>query len=171
MGVGASICFIDVDEKDYIIDHGIIPPGHFWCEYFDGSHYSIDYIRKNNQWEQHHTMIGVNSKNNLTKFTEWTIVGNNDPYKDLPSFVKDISDLEYLNVEFKGDKIIEIHPRTGNDEFYKFSIGTKIIPLQKGNEDMIDQTFIANAEPEKIYNASGYLKDRDTRIGYIVRET
>ena len=163
MGLGASICYIDVDEKQYMIDHGIIPPGYFWCEYFDGNHYSVDYVRENNKWKQIHAMVGINSKNSLTKFTKWTIINEVDI--SLPSFINDISDVEYLNIEAKSDKIIEIHLRTGNDVLHNSPVGTTLIPLWEGEEDKINDSFIPNDLPEKKYNASGYLKD--IRIGYI----
>ena len=48
MGIGAKVCtFIPEIDNDFIIHHGHIPPGYFWCEYFEGTHYSIDYKATN----------------------------------------------------------------------------------------------------------------------------
>tara|TARA_R110001606_G_scaffold105642_1_gene229852 strand:+ start:344 stop:1012 length:669 start_codon:yes stop_codon:yes gene_type:complete len=166
MGIGAIVQYIDVEDNDKIINNDIIPPGYFWCEYFEGDHYSIDYIYDNGIWKQFNIIVGINSKNNLTKFEKWTRIDNNDIA--LPEFIHNISDVEYLNIETKGDKIIEIHLRTGNDVLHDAEIGSSIIPLWRGDEHMIDNTFIPNDQSEKLYNASGHLND--VRIGYI-RET
>ena len=166
MGIGAIVRYIDVEDNDKIINNDIIPPGYFWCEYFEGDHYSIDYIYDNGIWKQFNIIVGINSKNNLTKFKKWTRIDNNDIA--LPEFIHNISDVEYLNIETKGDKIIEIHLRTGNDILHDAEIGSSIIPLWRGDEHMIDNTFIPNDQSEKLYNASGHLND--VRIGYI-RET
>ena len=166
MGIGAIVQYIDVEDNDKIINNDIIPPGYFWCEYFEGDHCSIDYIYDNGRWKQFNIIVGINSKNNLTKFEKWTRIDNNDIA--LPEFIHNISDVEYLNIETKGDKIIEIHLRTGNDVLHDAEIGSSIIPLWRGDEHMIDNTFIPNDQSEKLYNASGHLND--VRIGYI-RET
>ena len=33
-----------------MIAHGHVPPGYFWCEFFEGTHYSTDFKRVNNKW-------------------------------------------------------------------------------------------------------------------------
>jgi len=92
-------------------------PGMFWCEYFDGPHYSIDY-----EWQEDHQVggwwnpifstQGFNSDDNLIQFTHWNKIDH--PNIKLPSFLNELSGNKVLNIEFKGSKIIEIHLRLGN---------------------------------------------------------
>ena len=76
MGISAKVkTFRPMIDNELIINHGLIPPGHFWCEYFDGAHYSIDYKRTNQPkgsvwaWEPFCTLVGEKEESNLTKFT------------------------------------------------------------------------------------------------------
>ena len=129
MGVGAKSyhCNPEIDNES-IITHGIIPPGYFWCEYFTGDHVSIDYKRKL-IWVPFNAILATQQDpKHLTKFGKWTRI--EIPNIVIPEFLNIfLNDVENLNIEFIGDKIIEIHLRTGNDILHDEPIGTQVIPL------------------------------------------
>ena len=179
MGIGAKVCsFIPEIDNDFIIHHGCIPPGYFWCEYFKGNHYSIDYKATSQpkgsawKWNPFHTMIGENSEKNLTKFKSWTSIKS--PQIQLPQFINKITGVDYLNIEFIGDKIIEVHLRTGNDVLHNKKIGTIAIPIWNDKKYKIKKLekqgykFQNNFHPESFkYEADGHLSN--IRIGYMIK--
>ena len=118
-------------------------------------------------------MVGThNSVDNLTKFKEWEIV---DPsiiaYDILPDWIHGIETEKYLNIETKGDKIIEIHLRSGNDVMWNYGLGTKFFPAWKGVEykEYEGLKFLENFHKDSfIYEADGNLSD--VRLGYYVNE-
>ena len=94
------------------------PPGYFWCEYFDGHHYSVDFKRTSTtDWECDLVVRGI--KVNEYKFVTWTKI--KDYSKDqftLPDFIKSTyinPAISYINVEYIDSKIIEIHLRRNPD--------------------------------------------------------
>ena len=171
MGIGAVKKHFDrYKDTEDLINHKHIPPGYFWCEWFDGKHQSVDFIKEGNEWVAFHAMIGKHeSKDNLTKFIEWEVT---KPDIELPDWLHNITTEKYLNVETIGDKIIEIHLRSGNDVGWDYNIGTKIIPAWKNNnnEKYKYMNFISNLHNDmEKYEANGQL--RDVRIGYYVDES
>jgi hypothetical protein len=179
MGINAKVrTFRPMIDNEFIINHGFISPGHFWCEYFEGKHYSIDY-KKTNQpkgsiwaWEPFCAIVGEKEENNLTRFTKWTRI---DPPKMLlPSFLNKIVNVDFLNVECIGDKIIEVHLRTGNDVLHKEFIGTIAIPIWDDEKDKIKvlekqgYKFKGNHHSDSFkYSADGHLSD--IRLGYMIK--
>ena len=170
MGIGAHKKWLDVDWQDAMSDHKHIPPGYFWCEWFEGAHYSIDYKRGKNWKGTHSDWIPLNatqgfhhSDDNLTKFQSWRII--EPPHIDLPQWVHDI-DVEELNVEFKDDKITEIHLRSGNDIALLGNIGTEFYPIWQGDDysHLEHLEFVPNLDEDEDYTADGNLKD--IRLGY-----
>ena len=169
-GIGAHKKWLDADWYDDMSNHHHIPPGYFWCEWLEGEHYSIDYKRGKN-WKGNTDWIPFNacqgfhkSEDNLTKFDRWLII--DPPDIALPSWVHDI-DVKELNIEFKGDKITEIHLRSGNDICLVSNIGDEIYPVWQGDDyaNMQHLEFIPNlSKQEEDYTASGNLKD--IRLGY-----
>jgi hypothetical protein len=170
MGIGAHKKWLDVDWQDAMSDHKHIPPGYFWCEWFEGAHYSIDYRRGKNWKGTHSDWIPLNATqgfhyndDNLTKFQSWRII--EPPHIDLPQWVHDI-DVEELNVEFKADKITEIHLRSGNDIALLGNIGTEFYPIWQGDDykHLEHLEFVPNLDEDEDYSADGNLKD--IRLGY-----
>ena len=170
MGIGAHKKWLDVDWQDAMSDHKHIPPGYFWCEWFEGAHYSIDYKRGKNWKGTHSDWIPLNatqgfhySDDNLTKFQSWRII--EPPHIDLPQWVHDI-DVEELNIEFKDNKITEIHLRSGNDIALLGNIGTEFYPIWKGDDysHLEHLEFVPNLDEEEDFSADGNLKD--IRLGY-----
>ena len=173
MGIGAHKKFFNVDlHGEAMIHHKYIPPGYFWCEWLDGTHYSIDFIKNGSRWEPFCCMKGTHfSTDNLTKFKEWEVTDPTFSFDILPEWVHDIETEKYLNIETKDDKIIEIHLRSGNDVAWSYNVGTKIIPVWKGEDykEYEHLPFLPNFHPESFkYEADGNLSD--VRVGYYVNE-
>ena len=132
MGIGAHKKWLSADWQDDMSNHAHIPPGYFWCEWFNGEHYSIDYKRVNDKWIPLNACQGFyKTEDNLTKFDYWRLI--EPPAIELPDWVHDIEVVE-LNIEFKGDKITEIHLRSGNDINLVGEIGDEIYPIWQGDD-------------------------------------
>lgn len=116
MGLGAYVSYIESST-----DH--LPPGSFWQEKFEGTHYSVDY-----QDGVHvRTTVGTKKENTLNIFTSWKVDSHIPP---IPQFIVDIiKRYPNVNVELIGDKVIEIHLR-GNPDFDDQCI--ECIPIWKG---------------------------------------
>lgn len=154
MGVGASFEFFH-KEKDTQI-----PAGYFWCEKFTGNHYSINYVRNNKIWEPIFSCQGFRDDTDpLHKFNKW--IKTDIPNIELPDFINEIN-VEKLNIEFIGNKIIEVHLRHGTD----FPEGaTEIIPVwnnKKYYQSYSDWQYIENND-----NSDGNLSD--IRLGFYYR--
>ena len=166
MSVSAEQKYLRVEDAHQMHNHKHIPPGHFWCEWFDGDHYSIDYAWHNNKLEPTTTTVGT--KEGL-KFTQWTKIENVD--KKLPEWFQTFTDVEELNMEFIGDKLIEVHLRSGNDIVHDDPVGTKMIPhWQDSDPDFINMlkerwTYHNNYCDDDPYDASGYIDN--PRLGYL----
>jgi len=164
MGIGAHKKWLDADWQDDMANHHHIPPGYFWCEWFNGEHYSIDYKRVNNQWMPLNACQGFHkTEDNLTKFDYWRII--DPPDIELPQWIHDI-EVKELNIEFKGDKITEIHLRSGNDIALDSNIGDEYYPIWKGDniEHLKHLEFVPNLFDEDEYDADGHLTN--IRLGY-----
>jgi len=90
-----------------------LPPGHFWCKRFVGEHVSVNYEQINGVLTETHTSIGETDYDNLSRFRRWTRVDNRNIA--LPSWIDQFAAIKYLNIEFIGDRMIEIHLRSGTD--------------------------------------------------------
>jgi hypothetical protein len=179
MGVGARKMFLRYPEDDdAMTNHKFIPPGYFWCEWFKGNHYSIDYKWTDegrggihSHWNPTCTTIGQVSSN-IQQFSHWEKIENK--YYELPNWLDSFYDTEVLNIEYKDDKILEVHLRTGNDVLHEDPIGTEVIPnwLSDDREyiqDLLDDEweYYKNYDASKAYDASGYIED--PKIGYLKR--
>ena len=163
MSLGAKVKWLNPQrDNPSIEENGIIPPGYFWCEYLDGPHGSVDYHKlPNGRWEPYHAMLGIIEDQNLRKFKSWERIEVPYEVERLPAWIpRNVRD---LNVEWRGDNIIEIHLRTGNDPLHGSPIGEKLIPIFRGDE-IPEGEFVSN-EQETDYDASGHIKE--VREGYI----
>jgi hypothetical protein len=163
MGVGASVKNIKAGDVK------ATPPGYFWCEYLRGKHYSANYRwewdrdKIHGKWVGTSCWEGINMPVNLTKFVEWK---RSTYIPDLPSHIESLADVKEINVEFKGDSIIEVHLRASPDPDYDH-----IIPVWRSDGELnkvshyIDEygyKFIRDED-----DADGHLTD--PRIGFLVK--
>ena len=105
MGRGASREWLDPDNDD------LVPDGFFWSEILEGPHLSVDY-----HWgQQKLTVQGFREDAaRLDRFSRWCRVEADKP---LPAMLHDLKYYQvWINVEYIGDHVIEIHLRY-NDDF------------------------------------------------------
>ncbi len=102
LGLGAQKLWLEKDTCD-------LPVGHFWCEWFEGRHLSIDY-----HWgKQTLAVEGIKPANTFTRWSSWIRVA--DRIK-LPGILDELATRhEWINCEFIGGKLIEVHLRHNED--------------------------------------------------------
>ncbi len=178
MGVGAFKKWLRHEDKEAITRHGFIPPGYFWCEFFEGEHYSVDYEWRDegkggihSHWAPICTTVGK-IDDNLQHFAHWEKIKNIPHF--LPDFVDPLQDALEMNIEWKGSNIIEVHLRSGNDIVHDDPIGTEMIPHwlsddPKYIQNMIDDgwEYHKNYDDGEVYDACGHIED--PRVGYLKR--
>jgi hypothetical protein len=105
MGRGARRMWIQAGDDEPV------PDGFFWSEVLNGAHISVDY-----HWgEQALAVEGHrDDPNRLDRFSSWSKVDIDLP---LPAILHGLEDhQEWINVEYIGDRVIEVHLRH-NDDF------------------------------------------------------
>ena len=114
MSRGASIQWL-TPEVD------TVPDGYFWCELFTGDHVSADY----HYGQQSTTVQGFRDSDRLDRFCRWIRIDTVIPFPKILGqlYLK----YKWINIEYVGGKIIEIHARY-NDDFSNHS-GNTIIPV------------------------------------------
>lgn len=102
LGLGAQKVWLDKNT-----DH--LPIGHFWCEWFEGRHLSIDYFWGNQ-------VLAVEGHKPSTTFTQWKHWIKVSDVISLPDIIKPFAKkYEWINCEFIGEKLIEVHFRQNQD--------------------------------------------------------
>ena len=132
-------------RKEYIYkytDH--YHPSEFWCEVFEGDHISIDYQNK----EQKLSVIGIRDDDSpLYKWDMWKKV---DIKIEYPKVLEELKgDYEWVNCEFIGNKLIEVHFRRNPDFRYG---NTVAIPVWKGQPVKMEEKYEYIEDPD-------YLRD------------
>jgi hypothetical protein len=128
-------------RKEYIYkrtDH--YHPGEFWCELFEGDHISIDYYHQ----EQKLAVLGIRDDYDLYyKWQKWIKVDYKIPFPKILNKLK--GDYDWINCEFIGNRLIEVHFRQNPDFRYG---NTEAIPVWRGDfeENHIDYTFIESKD-------------------------
>ena len=142
-------------EKKFIVNTtDTFPFGTFWCEFFEGRHFSVDF----HYGKQVLCVEGIREKydTSLTRWDKWVRV---DEEFELPGILKTLKkSYEWINCEFIGDKLIEVHLRHNED----FSKGTNIqefIPVWEGER----------TDPDEGWRYIEY-PDLHGRIGAFIRE-
>ena len=162
MGIGAKVVWLDTTMTEVELIQKV-PPGYFWCELFQGTHYSIDFKKSNQTYIPTVSMYaGSQNKDNLSKFHSWTKCEN--PNFVLPDFVCEVGS-DDVNIEIIDGNIIEVHFRRGNTFIDEYPIGTVFETVWSNSDcDINGDNFIPDYE-----EGAGYLKN--TRLGYIVSNT
>ena len=129
MGIHTRKMFLEANRKT------TMEPGYFWCEFFKGPQYSIDYTWKDNQYFPVFCTQGFIDEDEFVHFNYWKRISY--PGFILPEWINDLGK-EKINVEFIGDKIIEIHLRHSDD----FPPGaSEIHPIWKNTSDEVKENF------------------------------
>mgnify|MGYP005986497901 CR=1 FL=1 len=166
MGLEASKVYLKTDDNSEIMRQQ--HPGSFWCEWFDGPHYSIDYVWED-AWKPVHATQGFSGED-FIHFDRWERI--DPPQIELPPLLNKLANNKVLNIEFKDSKIIEVHLRLGNlagDWYGLDDATTTIIPVwEHMTEFTIDQfkqagfTFIDRPE-----DGSGKIENK--RLGFLYK--
>lgn len=102
MSINARVKWIDRETYHF-------EPGTFWCEYFEGRHLTYDFV----DGQQAVCYEGFLEQGSLGKFLKWR---KTEDIAQVPKFVIDLSKkYNNVNVECKGNKIIEVHLRANPD--------------------------------------------------------
>ena len=113
-------------KKKYILEETMdLDYGSFWCEWFEGRHLSVDY----KYGKQILCVEGFKSKNTFTKWDKWVKTDDQIP---LPKILNTLADRYiYINCEFIGNKLIEVHFRYNPD--FEDDI-SEFIPVWEGED-------------------------------------
>jgi hypothetical protein len=102
LGLGAQRVWLETDTVKQSL-------GYFWCEWFKGRHLSIDY-----HWGKQ--VLAVEGFKDPTTFTRWKIWQRVDDTVLLPKLLDELAErYEYINCEFIGGRLIEVHFRRNED--------------------------------------------------------
>jgi hypothetical protein len=103
------------DTTDYL------HPSEFWCEVFEGEHLSVDFCDKIP------SLIVKGEKNSegpLYKWKKWEKVDRKIQFPKVLDNLK--SNYKWINCEFIGNKLIEVHFRRNPDFRYKNSVAIPV---------------------------------------------
>ena len=171
MGLGAKKKWIDPDRDwNDLLEAQIVPPGYFWCEYFEGEQLSIDFERVRDDWVPICAMRGVlrDSTNDLRQFDFWERVSMPENFR-LPRFLKrEIFRSAFLNIEMKGGKIFEVHLRSGNDVLREEPVGTRVYPIwSTDSEDRkAHLPFVENLDSPPVLYSLDRSEPEPSRLGF-----
>ena len=143
MGMG-RFTRIEYLEKD--TEH--LHPGEFWCEVFEGEHLSVDF---------HYgvpELIVKGERKESESFYKWSKWYKVERDVKFPNILEDLKNTyEWINCEFIGDKLIEVHFRRNSD----FRHGNSVAIPVWSHDEFIDDDL----------SKYKYIKDRDYhRLGF-----
>ena len=128
-------------RKEYIYkytDH--YHPSEFWCEIFEDEHLSVDFKYQ----EAKLIVLGTRSwENPLYKWDRWEKVQRNVQFPEI--LTKLVGNYEWINCEFIGNRLIEVHFRQNPD----FRYGNKVaIPVWEENncQNYKDYEYIQDSD-------------------------
>lgn len=157
MGIGAEFKYIEADDTTQV------QPGYFWCEIFIGRHFSVTYDFNHNQtgtWEPISSFEGLRLEPDIWRFDKWI---RSDVYPSVPRVLNELSDVKRINVEFKGDKVIEVHLRESPDPDYD-----ELIPIWEDTKKDIDKyKEIGYTYQESYEDGDGFLTT--PRLGFMIK--
>lgn len=141
LGLGTEVVYLEKETNH-------LPLGFFWCEIFTGDHLSIDY----NYGTPVLSVKGIKPVDTFTKWSEWIKV---DTYIKLPDILQAFKSYEWLNCEFVGGKLIEVHFRHNQD----FEGGIEhFIPVWEGEEIETPEGYKYIKYPDVHGRVGAYVK-------------
>ena len=142
LGLGSQKLWLECDTTH-------LPVGHFWCEWFEGRHLSIDY-----HWgKQALAVEGNKPDNTFTKWNDWIKVSDRIR---LPECIRHYGEkYEWINCEFIGGRLIEVHFRHNED----FEGNIKhFIPVWAGEEINPSEGYTYKVYPDVHGRIGAYIK-------------
>ena len=111
-------------------------PSEFWCEIFEGEHLSVDYYQKTPK------LVIKGTKDDSDPLYKWQKWEKIDRRVDFPPILENLKgNYDWINCEFIGEKLIEVHFRQNSDFRYGNTIAIPIWEDQK-TENMSDYQYI-----------------------------
>ena len=116
---------------EFNTDH--IHPAEFWCEIFTGEHLSVDFRNQKSE------LVVVGHKKENDPYYKWEKWERIDKNIEFPEILKDLKgNYEWINCEFIGGNLIEVHFRKNPDFRYG---NTVAIPVWD-EENVENMSFI-----------------------------
>jgi hypothetical protein len=148
MGLGTTLEYLDSNSYDKV------PPGYFWCEYFQGKQYSATFKffhDTNPYWKLISCWEAFLPDNNFSQYKSWK---RSSYQPKVPRLFNQLSDVEIINIEFIDDKPFEVHLRDTPDPKYDL-----LIPIWESTPNHVIENLAD----------SGYMwiEDRDDADGYL----
>ena len=124
-------------------------PSEFWCEIFKGDHISVDYEYQ----KQKLTILGTrDSESPLYKWKKWQKIDHEIKFPDILTNLQ--GNYQWINCEFIGNKLIEVHFRRNPDFKY----------------ENIEAIPVWDDDNTKIYENYRYIESKDyLRKGFWVK--
>jgi hypothetical protein len=142
LGLGAQKVWLDCETMH-------LPLGYFWCEWFEGRHLSVDYHRG----LQTLCVEGIKPENTFSKWSEWR---RTKDYVNRPSLIMPfLQRYEWVNCEFIGGKLIEVHFRHNED----FEGGIDhFIPVWEGESTVPPEGYTYKKYPDVHGRIGAFIK-------------
>lgn len=135
-----------VDATDHL------PENHFWCELFTGRHLTVDYI----DGEQVNCFEGYRHNTRpLYKWNKWVRQDVEIPYPMILG-----KTFKYVNCEFIGDKLIEVHLRLNPDARYGSDV---LIPVWERQDNTPPDGMVFVEDPD--YHRLGFFIRAVSSVG------
>lgn len=154
MGIGSSRVWINKG------DVSTVPPGYFWCEWFEGDHISVTYEKNQSIYAIKHCFQGFSS-NKVGIFDRWE---KTNCSISLPNWLEKefiSSDVKICNAEYIGEKLIEVHIRDTPDP-----VADVLIPIW--DKKTIDIYIKLGYDYVDSYDdADGFLST--PRLGFVIK--
>jgi len=146
LGLGAETYFLHAGSSDHL------PVGHFWCEFFEGEHYSVDFF----YGEQYIAVKGIKEEETHTKWSSW--VRDDKKKFDLPDELGEIPfKYPWINCEFIGGHLIEVHFRR-NQDFAHMDDQDEYIPVWQGQDTNPPEGYIYVTDPDVHGRIGAFIK-------------
>lgn len=131
-------------------------PAEFWCEIFEGEHISVDYQNKQSKLVVRGTR---DSKDKLYQWTKWEAL---ERTIEFPEVLNDVGNkYEWINCEFIGGKLIEVHFRRNPDFRYNNTI---VIPVWDDQQiPELEESSGYRYIEDKGYHRRGFIIDGKSR--------
>jgi hypothetical protein len=124
-------------------------PAEFWCEMFYGDHYSVDYQNKESK------LVVLGEKDEEDPFYRWKKWTKINFKVDFPPILNSLKgDYEWINCEFIGNHLIEVHFRRNPDFRYGNSVA---IPVW--NDENVESIENLEFIEDKDYLRRGFYID------------
>jgi len=122
-------------------------PAEFWCQFFEGNHYSVDFQNQTPKL----TVLGVRDDDDpLYRWKKWEKIENFIEFPEILHKLK--GNYEWINCEFIGNRLIEVHFRQNPDFRYGNSVA---IPVWNDQNRVFSDEYTFISDPD--YLRRGFL--------------